>query len=319
MRTSRVVADERMPDADDDSDGLELEDNCDTSRIMGYRSSDEDDELVMEDNLPDDNDDEDDGPTMEENEPIAEHEEYDEDDGLELEENDASGPQSPTLSAADLKELGNVAFKSGDHVEARRYYSEALAAAVGTATAENAAERAILLSNRAACALKLADWPAAINDCTAVLSMSAASANTRTKALFRRASAFAECGELADARRDLELLPMSDPSAKRLRASLTATSPAAKQPAAPSRERAEQAAVRERNGAGGSARKKRVSCISPTTPERALFHEAVCADRAACHAYGMSACDAPSRAVRHAPSPRADYPLPSSSPPVTTR
>ena len=29
-----------------------------------------------------------------------------------------------------------------------------------------------LLTNRAACALKLRDWPGAINDCTAALSMS---------------------------------------------------------------------------------------------------------------------------------------------------
>ena len=72
--------------------------------------------------------------------------------------------------------------------------------------------------NRAAAALKEEEWARCEADCTAALAIAAASDGVRRKALARRATAAAERGDTAQARRDLALLPAADPMAQRLRA-----------------------------------------------------------------------------------------------------
>ena len=235
-----------MADVDDD-DVLQLEEN-------GADESDDDEGLQLEDNTAD-NDDEADALRLEENAAEEESELALEDNGAEqvvqLEENIV-----PAVSVLELKRRGNRAFKAAEFREAQAAYSEALA---GCAAGDNA-ERSTLLTNRAACAIKLCDWSAAINDCTAALSVSAVTPDSKTKALFRRATAFLESGDSAGARRDLEQLSASDAAVVKLRARVDAAGRSAtmSQPTA---------------GAAASAHRKRVSCISPTTPERHLFHE----------------------------------------------
>ena len=280
----------------DDSDGLELEDN-------DGDSEDEADSLQLENNDGDDESDdgslqleansslEDGGATSDAEEEV-----------VLLEENvantSAAAPAStPQQTVGELKELGNAAFKDGRPAHALEQYSAALAAAAANASECNAAERSTLLTNRAACSLKLTDWAAAINDCTAALSMAAASTSTRAKALFRRATAFGECGDMEGAWRDLQMLPPEDPATKRLQAKLQAMRPPAEVlidrqdrrgsagsptvaqddsstssvpiPTAPPSQSAPSQSVQ----AATVVRRRRVSCISPTTPERALFHE----------------------------------------------
>eukprot|EP00966_Prymnesium_polylepis_P130735 3023853-Prymnesium_polylepis.1 len=92
----------------------------------------------------------------------------------------------------------------------------ALAALVRERTGDSSSERALLLANMAAASLKLGEWDSAVNDCTAALSMSAAAADTRHKALYRRASAFVELGDVEGAARDLAALPPSDSAVARL-------------------------------------------------------------------------------------------------------
>ena len=271
--------DELTLEDNDDDDGLLLEDNP-------VDDDDDDDGLLLEDNPADGSSDDDDGSlVLEEN--LADASSSD-DGELLLEEN----APDPEPSVATLKQQGNEQFKAGRPLEAREAYTAALAASSRGVGAENA-ERATLLTNRAACALKLREWPAAINDCTAALSMTAAAAETRAKALFRRASAFIELGDLDGARHDVAELPEGDAKIQQLRESLR------------------QAALVANAGGGGggsgsgggggggggsgsggggsggggggsgggggggvSHRRWRVSCISPTTPERHLFHEA---------------------------------------------
>jgi DnaJ family protein C protein 7 len=115
-------------------------------------------------------------------------------------------PDSAELAAAlrPLKRLetrreeGNAAFAAGRWVDAERAYSDALAA-----DATSAAGTAKLLANRAAARLKLRQWAAAVDDCTACLELDA----SFVKALMRRATALRELGgaeNLERAMRDLE-------------------------------------------------------------------------------------------------------------------
>ena len=232
--------------ADSDSDGLQLEENDDDGGLeLEENNAESDDGLQLEENINDGNASDDDGLQLEE-------QPDDEDEPVVLEANIAS--------ASELKDRGNLAFKEGRLRDARDAYSAGLLVAV-----ENA-ERSTLLTNRAAVAVKLSDWSSAINDCTAALSVSAISSDTRTKALFRRATAFLESGDAEGARRDLSQFPEGDITVKKLRARLlesdnngTATA------------NATGGAV-VTNGSSAS-RRWRVSCISPTTPERHLFHE----------------------------------------------
>jgi len=78
---------------------------------------------------------------------------------------------------AAAKEAGNAAYTKGDTAQALASYSEALQDEEVPVT-----ERAILLSNRAQCFLKLDDNASAIEDCTACLTHSP----DHVKALFRR-------------------------------------------------------------------------------------------------------------------------------------
>jgi hypothetical protein len=78
---------------------------------------------------------------------------------------------------AAAKEAGNAAYTKGDTAQALASYSEALQDEEVPVT-----ERAILLSNRAQCFLKLGDNASAIEDCTACLTHSP----DHVKALFRR-------------------------------------------------------------------------------------------------------------------------------------
>ena len=218
-----------------------------------------DDELQLEEN--DGDDDTDEGLQLEENleDGLVLEDNEDEESSVTLEENEAPGH---IASASDCKEEGNRAFKEGRLQDAREAYSSGLLAADANA------ERSILLTNRAACALRLLDWAGAINDCTAALSVSAASTDTRAKALFRRATAFLESGDAEGATRDLAQLPEDDAMVNRLRARL------AKQGTGGATASGREGANGGNGAAGVSAgRRRRVSCISPTTPERQLFHE----------------------------------------------
>ena len=82
-----------------------------------------------------------------------------------------------TRSMAEHREEGNTAFREKRYEAARHAYAAALAVIY---VHENA-ERALLLSNMAAVSLKLGQWSAAINDCTAALSVSDAAPETREK------------------------------------------------------------------------------------------------------------------------------------------
>lgn len=102
--------------------------------------------------------------------------------------------------AEALKAAGNTLYSSGDYEAAIAKYQEA----VGTAPAD-APQRAVFLSNMAACHLKLAQHSQAVQACSDALDIDGAS----VKALMRRSTAFEALDDpeqaLADARRVLEL------------------------------------------------------------------------------------------------------------------
>ena len=228
---------------EDNADELQLEDNADELQL-----EDNADELQLEDNV--------DELQLDHAAPCLE------DNKATLEDNEVAHDNAMDTSVTVLKERGNRAFKAGNLQEAKDAYSEALAGCAGRFNAE----RSTLLTNRAACSLKLSDWAGAINDCTAALSVAAATPETRTKALFRRATAFLESGDNEGARRDVEQLPPSAATVQRLLARLKATADSAS-----GRDGLPGASALADSSA--PAHRKRVSCISPTTPERHLFHE----------------------------------------------
>ena len=241
-----------------------------------------DDELILEEN--DDDDDDDEPLVLEENEA-----ESDSSDDLVLEDNaagrtsDSEGPMleenedggsggggAPSAERADaLRAEGNGHFKAGRVAEARAAYGAALSS---LPLGDNAG-RATLLTNRAAAALKATDWTAAINDCTAALTLTAIGSETRRKALFRRATAFVEVGDHSSARRDLGELPLDDSAVARLRRTVEAASGPVRGGGgggAAATTDASEAAGAASGRAGG---RRVISCIAPTTPERHLFHE----------------------------------------------
>ena len=114
-------------------------------------------------------------------------------------------PPTPSGSGAsmadELKAAGNAAFAAKDFEAACSSYTEALAAC------KDDALRTSLLSNRAACYLKLKSFQNAVNDCTAVLSLD----SSHTKALYRRAQAHEGLGNLAAAFKDASRLLSLDP------------------------------------------------------------------------------------------------------------
>ena len=250
-----------MPESDEESGDCGLEEND---------GGDSDGRLELEDN--------DECLQLEENDAA-----YESDGGsLELEDNDTPLRRS----VAELKASGNAAFREGRLNDAREAYSEALTASHSLSLgAETNAERATLLANRAACALKLSDWAAAISDCTAALSMGDIAAETRDKALYRRATAFLESGDVDGARYDLAQLPPSDAKVLSLQKRLPKADCWGS-----NRNNCSSNGGNGGNGGGsdgthgggvtvvapicgGACRRWRVSCISPTTVERHLFHE----------------------------------------------
>eukprot|EP00967_Tisochrysis_lutea_P008770 scaffold10484_cov31-Tisochrysis_lutea.AAC.7 len=250
--------------------------------VLEENTGEEEEELVLEQNGGDDEQ-EDDGPLLEEND-----EGDNSDSGLVLEENDAAhaahgaagveGDEeelaleeneeirphdldflASAKRAEELRTQGNMHFKEGRMEEARTLYTAAIAA---SPQQDNAA-RATILTNRAAASLKLSDWAASINDCTAALTLTAIAPDCQRKALFRRATAFINIGDTASAKKDLAELPSSDPAVARLRRQASEVESATVRTSA---------GVVSRSGAAAGAARL-VSCIAPTTPERHVFHE----------------------------------------------
>lgn len=154
-----------------------------------------DEELRLEEN------EEEDGPLLEDNDPGADSDgglvleenaasrgaaaagggSEEEEEELELQENEECGDGAPSAELVEaLRVEGNEHFKAGRMAEARAAYT----AAVSASPPGDNALRATVLTNRAAAALRCSDWTAAINDCTAALTLTAISPETRTKARF---------------------------------------------------------------------------------------------------------------------------------------
>ena len=95
-------------------------------------------------------------------------------------------------AAAELKEGGNAAFKSGDYPAAAAAYEAALLAEQAAA-----ATASTLLSNRAACALPLGKehWHAAVADATAAVVLNP----SLVKGHYRRAKGLLQLGLIAEA------------------------------------------------------------------------------------------------------------------------
>ena len=185
------------------------------------------------------------------------------------------------VGARDLTEGADAAFRAGRYEEARRAYATALTVADVHANEE----RARLLCEMAAASLRLGHWPAAINDCTAALSVGAASEETRRRALAQRAQAFVETGDVAGARRDLSQLQPNDPIVSKLHLRIKRDEAGGRVAASGQGEAGERGSrdtTRSGGGVGGAGGRSsgvsrytrwKVSCISPTTPERHMFHE----------------------------------------------
>lgn len=93
----------------------------------------------------------------------------------------------------DLKEQGNALFSKGQYTDASSLYTEALKSKL------DSDQKSIILSNRAACYLKLKDAEKCIADCTEALALDA----SLVKALYRRALAQEMLQNLNDALQDL--------------------------------------------------------------------------------------------------------------------
>jgi len=202
---------------------------------LGQQDEEEDD-LVLEENEDDEagplledndlSDGSDDGLFLEDNSGTdGEDEELMLQDNSEDADSESSGAQAmPSVKRAEaLRAEGNAHFKAGRMDAARLTYSSAIAA---SPPRENSA-RATILTNRAAASLKLSDWTAAINDCTAALTLTAIAPESRAKALFRRATAFAAAGDVESAQNDLLELPPADAAVARLRRQIDAAAQSA--------------------------------------------------------------------------------------------
>ncbi|KAA0158817.1 hypothetical protein FNF28_06062 [Cafeteria roenbergensis] len=144
-------------------------------------------------------------------------------------------------TAAKRRQDANELFRAGKHAEAAEAYGSAIAAlapveasgAGGDAAVAVRTERATLLSNRAACHIRLGKFDAAIEDTTDALEIDGA----LVKARYRRAQAFHGKGRGMRAVMDLQEVLSVDPGnagAKALLAKLLDEGKrgAAKQPAA---------------------------------------------------------------------------------------
>lgn len=103
----------------------------------------------------------------------------------------------------DLREQGNQLFRGGKHEEAAAKYTEALKSrAVETST------KATILTNRAACYLKLKQYEKCVSDCTDALQLD----SSLVKALYRRAIALEQLSDFNASFEDLTKLIKIDPT-----------------------------------------------------------------------------------------------------------
>ena len=103
----------------------------------------------------------------------------------------------PHQTGQDLKENGNRLFKSGKYENAIETYTSALDLALGDRNLLHA-----ILSNRAACYLKINKYQDCIDDCSAALEIN----GSQPKPYYRRALAHEEMGDLQSAYKDLSKL-----------------------------------------------------------------------------------------------------------------
>lgn len=120
---------------------------------------------------------------------------------------------SPTDDGAIAawKDAGNRSFQGADYEEACRLYSDGLVAynerTRSVSAYQNSELKANLLSNRAACRLKLMDFKGGAQDCTEALAISPSS----TKALYRRALCHEGLQEYQRSVQDCTMLLQMDP------------------------------------------------------------------------------------------------------------
>jgi protein unc-45 len=110
-----------------------------------------------------------------------------------------------------LRVEGNALFAAKQYAEAMAKYSEALSLGDGElSAAEASAQRVLLWSNRAACALPLERFDDAIADCTRALEVDA----QNEKARYRRAQAYVGLAKYTQAFQDVRLVLAVNPNNK---------------------------------------------------------------------------------------------------------
>ena len=107
--------------------------------------------------------------------------------------------------ALTLKVEGNEAFKKLNYVEARDFYTKAIAQLSQIPEDD---QMSLLLCNRAAAHMKLLDYSACITDCDRAIKITPSAA----KAYYRRAQAHLAVGALSAASNDTQMLLRLDPN-----------------------------------------------------------------------------------------------------------
>ncbi|XP_076437223.1 uncharacterized protein LOC143276545 [Babylonia areolata] len=102
--------------------------------------------------------------------------------------------QSRLAEAVKVKTRGNDTFKSGQHAEALELYTQSLQ----ICPLKYIHQRALMLSNRAACHIKEGDYEAAVKDCSKSIQLDP----SYIKAYFRRADAYEKLEKLEEALKD---------------------------------------------------------------------------------------------------------------------
>ncbi|KAF9320313.1 Peptidyl-prolyl cis-trans isomerase D [Podila horticola] len=140
---------------------------------------------------------------------------------------DYEGPKEDkdlVVIAQDLKNLGNAFFKAADYARASRKYEKAIRYLNEKPVFDNDdapelvkdfyAVKIPCYLNRGFCALKLERYAKAIKDMNSVLDMDAEflSVADKTKAYFRRGSAYLKSGDLDNAKKDLESAKKLNPA-----------------------------------------------------------------------------------------------------------
>lgn len=121
--------------------------------------------------------------------------------------------------AEEFKTKGNDSFGKGSYDEAISSYSSGIVAC--DRMAESPSVKATLLSNRAACYLKLSKHELCKNDCTVALKSSSIDEKLRSKLLYRRAKALAALQDIQEAAKDCMAVLQMDPSNKEIQQLLT--------------------------------------------------------------------------------------------------